>query len=66
MMVVLEEEWMSFHELPFLGNLWFWMVLERLFAHLSSPSMCIFLSWESVFGEFIPPIHWFEQGMVKS
>ena len=35
----LKEEWRSFHELPFLGTLQFWMVVERLFSHLSSPSM---------------------------
>ena len=34
-----EEKWRSFHKLPFLGTLQFWMVSERLFTHLSSPSV---------------------------
>ena len=43
-----EEEWRSIHELPFLSTLWFQIVSERLFTHLTSPSM-----WGKVKMEFI-------------
>ena len=33
-----EEEWRSMHELPFLGALQFWIVLERLFSCFTSAS----------------------------
>ena len=44
----LEEEWRSICKLPFLGTLQFWIVSERPFANLSSPSM-----WEQARVEFI-------------
>ena len=34
-----EDEWRSICELPFLGHLQFWVVSERLFTHLTSPSI---------------------------
>ena len=48
-----EEEWRSIHELPILGALLLWIVSERLFTHLSSPSM-----WEKVRVEFILGSGW--------
>ena len=49
----LEEEWRSIQELPFLGTLQFWIVLERLFACLTSPSM-----WGKARVEFITNTGW--------
>ena len=34
-----EEEWTSIRELPLMVNLWFRIVSERLFTHLTSPAM---------------------------
>ena len=34
-----QEEWMSVWELPLLGAVWFRIISERLFAHLTSPAM---------------------------
>ena len=44
----LEEEWRFIHKLPFLGTPQFWIVSERLFSHLMSPSM-----WGKARVEFI-------------
>ena len=48
-----EEEWRSICKFPFLGTLQFWIVLGRLFAHVSSPSM-----WEQARVEFISGSVW--------
>ena len=47
------EELRSIPELPFLGALCFWVVSERLFAHLASPSL-----WGKVRMEFITDKRW--------
>ena len=49
----LGEEWRSICELPFLGALQFQIVLERPFAHLTSP-----LLWEKARVEFITSNGW--------
>ena len=43
-----EVEWTSVRELPHMGTLWFRIVLEKFFAHLTSPAM-----WEKAGVEFI-------------
>ena len=48
-----EGEWRSIHELPFLGALQFLIELERLFTHLTSPSM-----WGKAGVEFITSNSW--------
>ena len=58
-----EEEWRSICELPFLGTVWFQVVLERLFACLISPALwgkagveCIANNGQKISGEIIPMV----------
>ena len=69
----LEEEWRSTHELSFLGTLQFWIVLQRWFAHLTSPSMrgkagveFITSNGQKISSEIVPMVvlvtDWVEEG----